>query len=95
MPDSGGGIPACGACMLRRRAPYGQKFQVPVLLPATANTKRLSKHYARGLLPTYLTGYRGGSRVVCFPPRVACRASFRYGSDSLTRPLGPAKQSWH
>lgn len=24
-----------------------------------------------------------------------CRASFRYGSDSLTRQLGPAKQSWH
>lgn len=81
MQGDGGGIPVCGACMLLRRAPYGHKFLVPVLLLIMP----VQDLYTRGLLPTYLTGYRGGSRVVCFPPRVACRASFRYGSDRLTR----------
>ncbi|KAL6692204.1 hypothetical protein J3F84DRAFT_112779 [Trichoderma pleuroticola] len=40
-------------------------------------------------LRPYLAGYRDGSRVSVFRLRVACRASFRYGSDSLTRQLAP------
>lgn len=47
-----------------------------------------STWYSLKLRP-YLAGYRDGSRVFVFRLRVACRASFRYGSDSLTRQLAP------
>jgi hypothetical protein len=50
--------------MLRRRAPYGQKFPVPVLLLATA--PGIMPVYISYKGPTYLTGYRGGSRVFAF-----------------------------